>query len=390
MKRWKVCRVAVLAGRHLLANAGRVILLVAMVATGLLIFLVVNGLSQASRSQLSEAIQADLGLPGIYEIAVPADLGIPVDQLADAAADEVRSVGSDALVVLADMGSVDTACPARPGNRIEELPLYVVLREESARALAPGPVAGAGGDLETRPPVCLLGTSVPPEARSDLDLAQVLRLPEEPVALNAQAVDEVSLALGGPQRLQIVAGLSSDGDQSTVLTEGLTTSLSPLAMRMGLSERWQEGITVVRRDQGAAVRKAEDGVQLIYQALAWGILALGGIGVLVAQLMTSQTRTWFFGLARVSGATTFDIAAIVIFEVVLLIVLGSLAAVLLAIGLRPAIETWSAETLGAQLVIFDVASLPSLVFGVTTLVVLGAAYPAFRSVRLDPLEALER
>jgi hypothetical protein len=85
-----------------------------------------------------------------------------------------------------------------------------------------------------------------------------------------------------------------------------------------------------------------------------GVLALGGIGVLVAQLMTSQSRTWFFGLARVAGATTFDVAAIVIFEVVLLIVLGSLAAVVLAVLLRPAIEAWSAETLGAQLVILDV------------------------------------
>jgi hypothetical protein len=347
MSRWKIDRVAVLAGRHLVASAGRVILLIAMVATGLLIFLVVNGLSQASRSQLSEAIQADLGLAGIYEIALPADLGIPVDKLADAAAEEIRSAGSRSLLVLADMGSVDTACPAQPENRIEESPLYVVLEEQSTRQLASGPEADAG-NVDSRPPVCLLGTSVPVDAQSALGLAQLLRLPEEPVALNASAIDEVSLAFGGPQRLQIVAGLSSDADQSIVLKENLTASLTPLAMRMGLPERWQESITVVRQDQGTAIRKAEDGVRLIYQVLAWGVLALGGIGVLVAQLMTSQSRTWFFGLARVAGATTFDVAAIVIFEVVLLIVLGSLAAVVLAVVLRPAIEAWSAETLGGN------------------------------------------
>lgn len=389
MSRWKTWRVALLAGRHLIANKSRVLLLVAMVATGLLIFLVVEGLSQASRSQLSEAIQADLGLAGIYEIALPADLGIPVEELAELAADEVQNAGSDAFVVLADMGNVDVTCPVRPGSRVEEVPLYVVLRQHASAELVP---AGAGGedDLAARPPVCLAGTSVPAEARSDLDLAQLLTLPEEPIALGTDAVDRASLALGGPRRLQVVAGLPSEADQSATLKEELTASLAPLAMKIGAAERWQEEISVLRREQGAEIRKAEDGVQLIYQALAWAVLALGGIGVLVAQLMTSQTRTWFFGLARVSGATSSDIVAIVVFEVVLLIVLGSLAAVVLALALRPMIESWSAETLGAKLVILDAASLPGLVLGVTMLVVLGAAYPALRSVRLDPLEALER
>lgn len=90
------------------------------------------------------------------------------------------------------------------------------------------------------------------------------------------------------------------------------------------------------------------------------------------------------------GATTRDIAVIVMSEVLLLIVLGSTVAALLAAALQPAISSWALQVLQVDFVLLEPGSLSRLVIGAALLAVLGGAYPALRSVRMDPLEALER
>lgn len=388
MTGWRFGRVAILAARQLVGNTSRFLLLTAMVASGLLIFLLVSGLSRASEQQLRDAIQRDLGTAGLYDVVIPTDLGVPVEELVAVAVAVLDRAGADSAVVLADLGPTDLSCPERPGTRPMPAPLYVALHASSPDRLA-APSARDSVDDQRRSPRCLLGMPVPGHSLSDLDAHALLDLDEPPTILGPTLLAQASLAVGPPQRLHVLVRLPIDGDHSGVLESELVNALTPFAQRTGLAEQWTDHISVAGRDQGAAIRRAEEGVRLLYRMLAWGILALGGIGVLVAQLMTAQSRTWFFGLARVSGATPADIVAIVVLEVAALVFVAGSVAVALAMLLRHAVESWSTTAFGTPFTLLDASTVPSLVFGLTTLVLIGAAYPALRAARSDPLAALE-
>lgn len=224
---------------------------------------------------------------------------------------------------------------------------------------------------------CLAGIEHVADQDLDRPLRSLLRV-ERPAVFARPLVRTISLALGPPTSVTAVVGFSSDDDQTDSLRSALIRSLADGAARSGQAAGWDDGVVVSRLDTGASVRDAGEGVRLVYQLLAWGILGLGGLAVLVAQLMNTQQRTWFFGLARVVGATSADLALLVVLDVLVTIAASTLAAITIALAFRGRLETWSAQTFEQELVLLDAGSIPTLVAGATFVALLGAVLPAIK------------
>jgi hypothetical protein len=374
-------RLAVLAARRLGASRGRSALVAAIVAVSVLIFTLVQALADASTADLDEAIAEDLGTEGRYELSVPTDVGLSTTDLGRVVEDVARQSGAVALVVLAEQGTRQVACPSvdLPG---EERQVLVLLAAERAEALA-SPNEPEGG------PWCVGGVVVPDGGAADLDLRLPLLLDPPPLVLHRSLADDADAMLGAPGRLIALLQVDGDHDQTSALAARLEAALAEPAMRHGTPEGWQDRLAVSRLDTGASIREAGEAVGLVYRLLGWGVLLLGAAAVLVAQLVDGQNRRAAFGLARVVGARSSDLVALVVAEVALVVLGGVAVATGVAVAVRPALSRWSLATFDADLRLLDLGTITPLLLAVVVLVLVGGGLPAWRAARTDPLVALE-
>ena len=115
-------------------------------------------------------------------------------------------------------------------------------------------------------------------------------------------------------------------------------------------------------------------------------LLVGGIGVMNIMLVSVTERTREIGVRKALGASNADVLLQFLLEAVLLTLLGGLAGVALGAGISallpvlspnlPTAVTWTSVALAA-----GVSALVGVIFGVL---------PAYRSARLQPVEALRR
>lgn len=115
-------------------------------------------------------------------------------------------------------------------------------------------------------------------------------------------------------------------------------------------------------------------------------LVVGGIGIMNIMLVSVAERTREIGLRKALGATDGDVLRQFLFEAVLLALIGGIVGVGAGVGLSALASTISDNlptlvTGSSVAVAFGVAAAIGIVFGVL---------PAYRSARLQPVEALRR
>ncbi len=378
-------RVLYLAWRNVRRSRARLFLLTLLTTVGLLIFLFMYGLSDASGRQLETAIDENLGVEGTYRISVQNDLLTATDDVVDTV---VAALGPENPLALVAYGQVAVEPGGCAGTSADGLIIAYELRSpERLVSQASAPRRGADADG----PACIAGIVLPPAGLSPLAplMQRVLELDEQPLVVEAAVSPSIELSVGEPEALVVIVNFQGSGDRVDALRTGITNALAPMAARSGLTEDWLEGISIQRIDEGASVRAAEQGVKLVYQVIGWGVLGLGSLAILVAQLMTTQNRTWFFGLARVWGARRSDLALLAIAEVGLLVVLSLCLTLVLSIVIDPSLSSWSRANFDVEISLADASVLPVLLGGALLLAAVGAGYPAYRASRVDPLEALE-
>lgn len=130
-----------------------------------------------------------------------------------------------------------------------------------------------------------------------------------------------------------------------------------------------------------------DQLQIFLAGIAGISLLVGGIGVMNIMLVSVAERTREIGVRKALGATNTDVLLQFLLEAILLTLLGGVLGVALGVAgsvLLPKILTDlppAVVTLQEVALAFGVSALIGVVFGVL---------PAYRSARLEPVEALRR
>ena len=115
-------------------------------------------------------------------------------------------------------------------------------------------------------------------------------------------------------------------------------------------------------------------------------LLVGGIGIMNIMLVSVAERTREIGVRKALGATNADVLLQFLLEAVLLALMGGLVGVTLGVGASALLPTLSSNLPTAV-----TGTSVGLAFGVSALIgVVFGVLPAYRSARLQPVEALRR
>lgn len=373
----RVARMSLLLNSH---SKTKFILLVTLVSIGVLVFLAVTELSRASSTDLNDAVESDLGATGTYRIEIPSSLGLSVDELIPLVHTAVKSIETKPMLVVDALPDIRPECP--PYSSLGNLSTYV-LRDANGRAL---PLTSSF-DGPTQTDLCLAGLTV------DRAALRITTRAEQRTIGSGLIVDPayehlLRLTSTGPVRYFFIVTTGSTQDMGTTITAAVRHSLAEAAARSSMPPG--TAVTLTRIDSGAAVRNASDGIKLVYLLIGWGVLLIGGLGVLVVELIVLRDRAWFFGLARAVGARKSDIALLVIADIILVLLVGFLSAFAIGVVSQPAIASFGKTAFATNLSLLRIGAWPQLIAGAALMLAVGGAYPAWRATKLDPLEVLER
>lgn len=242
-------RVLYLAWRNVRRSRARLFLLTLLTTVGLLIFLFMYGLSDASGRQLETAIDENLGVEGSYRISIQNELLTTSDHVVDTV---VAALDPDAQRALLAYGRATVEPTGCSGTSADGLIIaYEVRSPERLISQASAPRL----DAVAADPACIAGIVYEPAALSPLAplMQRVLELDEQPLVVDAAVVPSIELSVGEPDVLDVIVNYQGSDDRVDALRTGISDALAPMAARSGLTEDWLDEISIQRVDEGESV-----------------------------------------------------------------------------------------------------------------------------------------
>ena len=189
-----------------------------------------------------------------------------------------------------------------------------------------------------------------------------------------------ALALSGAENVSQIVALASDRDAVAATADDISAELKA---RHGGAEDF----SVSTQEQLlSSFTQITDLLTYALAGIAGISLLVGGIGVMNIMLVSVSERTREIGVRKALGASNADVLSQFLLEAVLLSVFGGLVGIGVGVGVSALLPTLSANlptavTLNSVLIASGASVLIGVVFGVL---------PAYRSARLQPVEALRR
>jgi hypothetical protein len=373
---WRVLRLAVAIN---VRSKLKFALLTVLICISTLVFLGVAELSRASELSLTEAIESDLGVAGTYRVQPSDELGLSRDDVLGGIASVAADFSARPIQVAVRFPSVRPECP--PYGQLGEVTAAVMLDPSG------DPASFEGGGLGTSADLCLAGLVIPQSAIRESTAYEKASFDTSVVV---DPLYEQVLRLANPQRpiYTVVITTGRNEDRSAQIRNAMADAFADAAAKAAIEA--SDAVVVTRADSGDSVRTASDGIKLVYGLIGWGVLVVGGIGVLVAELIVLRDRTWFFGLARAVGARRWSVAWLVLADILIVLAAGLATAAVTILLTTRWVTSFGQAAFQVDLELLRPSALPTLCAGLAFVLVLGGAYPAWRATQLDPLDVLER
>lgn len=198
-------------------------------------------------------------------------------------------------------------------------------------------------------------------------------------AASYMSVDD-ALALSGAENISQIVALAGNPDTVAATADDISAELKA---RHGGAEDF----SVTTQEQLlSSFTQITDILTVGLAGIAGISLLVGGIGVMNIMLVSVTERTREIGVRKALGASNADVLSQFLLEAVLLSVFGGLVGIAVGVGVSALLPTLSANlptavTLNSVWLASGVSVLIGVVFGVL---------PAYRSARLQPVEALRR
>ncbi|HDL48479.1 MAG TPA: ABC transporter permease [Actinobacteria bacterium] len=372
-------RIAILAIRFNWASKAKFMLLALLVAVGMTVFLIVTELSRVSSEGLNDAISQDVGETGTYMIQLSTDFGLTLEALAGQVDEALAPYASRPPIMIEVLPAITPECP--PFEELGSQPM-LILRDAGGAPVALPFGQGLPADTE----ICFDGQVIPISA---------VYLPSQSeqgkwgtgLAVESAYMRVVALSTTQPIIYRFTVVTNRQADQRKAIAHSLDRQLEDAALRYGVDIH--ESIFVARVDRGASIRNASQGIRIVYRIIGWGVLILGGLGLLVSELIVVRDRTWFFGLARAVGARSRHIAALIFADIFLVLVTGTALSVLISFAVQPAASSFARDAFQIDVTLLQPSTIPKLIAGALLVLIVAGVYPALLATRQDPLDVLE-
>ncbi|ROS22962.1 FtsX-like permease family protein [Cellulomonas sp. PhB150] len=366
-----------LAARFHRAAPLKFFLLSVLVAVGMTVLLIVTELSRISTSGLDDAVEKDIGVTGSYTVDIDDDLGLSSAALTSRVEAALAPFVDRHVVSITVLPAQTSDCP--PLESLGALP-FLVLQGGDVH-----PPYGAGLPDGTR--LCLGGLQVPLTAVY-LPTRTEQQAWGSGLVLDPEYTQAVASSTAEPIVHHYWAVTGSTVDVRDEMQASVLDALDEAAQRFGLPSA-ASVVSVVHNEQGDSIRSASDGIRIVYGVIGWGVLVLGALGLLVAELVVIRGRTWFFGLARAVGARRLHILALITADVLFVLLAGTLLAVATAALVQPAADDLAWKSFQLHVHLLGARAFGALIGGAVLVLGIAVSYPAVYAMRADPVRVLE-
>lgn len=374
-------RVIGLAWRLALAAKARITLSVLLIAVAMVVFLLVTELSRASTDGLEQAIADESGgARGSYAIDVDTHLAMGWPALTRTVLTALEPMASQPMTYADSTAAMTSECP--PYQALGPVPFIIVYNADGTQH-----DLDFGNDIPADTVVCLAGQRIADWA---LHMPTPLEQRQWGSGLYVARAYEDAIDLANPEppqrRFVLTTGVS-DGQRQQILDRLQVALADPMARAD--QTHIDSIVTVTRIDGAESTRAASDGIRIVYTIIAWGVLALAGLGLLVSQLIVTRDRMWFFGLSRTLGARRAHIALLIITDAAITVLAGTLLALLLAAAIQPLAADFARSAFQIEAQLVNPAIVPRLITAALAALLIASTWPAARATRQDPVDVLE-